>query len=67
MKSVLWSIVTLVVGAILVLWVLRFIIGTAVSVLGAIMPLLILGGVIYVIYKVSSSKSIGPGKKRILP
>ncbi len=63
MKPVLWSIAALVIGAVLVLWVLRFVAG----VLGALMPVLILGGVIYVVYKATTKTSIGPGKRRILP
>ena len=62
-KGLLRTVVTVIFGIILALLAINLLN----RILGLVMPLLILGGVVYVVYRFSRAKSITGGRGGILP
>lgn len=61
-KNLLRTAATIIVLAIVGLWAFNIISG----ILGRLMPLLILVGIGYVVYRVATPKSLGGSRRRIL-
>jgi energy-coupling factor transporter transmembrane protein EcfT len=70
--SASWKLALILLGVVLgVYFVAKIVLGLVASlvsvVLSLLVPLLIVGGIAYVLYSLVSRKSLGAGRRRILP
>ena len=65
MQSNFGKIVMVVVGLIVAYVVLNWVLHLALGILSAVMPVLIVGGVVYVLYAVYGRKALGGGRRTL--
>jgi len=65
MSSSTRSILTFVIGAIIVLLTIRWVFGIVLSLIWHVLPVVVVAGVLYVVYQTYGRKALGGGRRTL--